>query len=266
MDNEEAEDYASFLNRKFKGWEAEIMKFLDRTIGDEIAKAHRGKVLEHLWSLETVDKTFGEFLRNLFNRVNTIGFVKELKGIVRTTLKDGLAEGEQELDVDIGTGVNFNTAVRALTDRQLNGFYIQGKKWPGLKGVAKETQENVIKIVNEGIAEQKSLKDIKNDVKGEMSKLYADETSDGRAMMIARTETNRIKTMGKIQSYKDSGVVKAKEWNAFLDNRTSEICKRLNGQRVHLDQNFVDPLDGREYTQPPETHPNCRCTVVAHVE
>lgn len=50
-----------------------------------------------------------------------------------------------------------------------------------------------------------------------------------------------------------------KEWIATPDRRICPICDSLDGQKVGLDQSFVD-LNGRHH-QRPTAHPQCRCSL-----
>jgi len=70
---------------------------------------------------------------------------------------------------------------------------------------------------------------------------------------------------GKLQAFKVSGVEMTKEWVAHFDHRTSEICKRLHGQKVKLNENFVDKKTGWEGPCPP-SHVNCRSSLVYHLD
>ena len=82
-------------------------------------------------------------------------------------------------------------------------------------------------------------------------------------MKIARTETVRFLNQSKLLAFKESGVVKEKKWHTFIDARTCDICKSLNGQIVGLHDTFIDERTGKEYFQPSEPHSHCRCTLTA---
>ena len=60
--------------------------------------------------------------------------------------------------------------------------------------------------------------------------------------------------------YKESGLEGKKVWLAAIDDRTSPICRRLNGQERDLDDNFIDPETNMAY-QRPAAHPHCRSTL-----
>lgn len=95
------------------------------------------------------------------------------------------------------------------------------------------------------------------------------EIDSYRAKRLGVTETNRTLASGSLDSMKNiqsqTGVVLAKRWNSTIDDKTSEICRELNGKIIGLEEtyynvgqdiggvvnNFVD-VDN------PPAHPNCR--------
>ena len=94
-------------------------------------------------------------------------------------------------------------------------------------------------------------------------------TARQRAMMIARTETARAMTQGRLQSYANYGVEKIKILTAEDDN-VCPVCLQaayifkgemsidnVAGERIHniTDANKLVPF-----------HPNCRCSVMAYIE
>ncbi|QDP57858.1 MAG: putative portal protein [Prokaryotic dsDNA virus sp.] len=248
---EESDDYESFLKRKFGHWENEIFKFLDSTLKEELNKDY-------------TKKTLGEFIQRLFNAVNTLDFRAQLKAVVRAHLLKGISDAESELKVDIGFTENFDAQVNLFTDRQLEGFTMEGGHWPGLKGVASDAQEDILNIVKEGIVDKKSLKEVKNEIKTKLSQYTGTPTTDGRATKIARTESTRFHNQAKLISYKESGLKGKKVWDAFLDERTSPICRELHDQKVELNELFKTS-DGREWAAPP-SHPNCRSVIRFELE
>lgn len=250
IDEEEADDYADFLRRKFEGWEKEINSFLDKTLKDEISKDY-----------EKIDKSLGEFMQRLFNTVNTSKFIGGLKKVIRVVLKDGLKDAEEELNMDIGISDNFEQKVQHSADRQLDGFYIDGKRWGGIKGVANDVRNDIMNAVRAGLNEKKGLTEIKKDIKKIMTENIGGkvegEVTEGRAMKIARTETNRLRNESRLKGYKDSGLKGKKKWVALIDEHTTDICKRLNGQTIGLNELFKDPDTGKEFSHPPAL-PHCR--------
>lgn len=75
---------------------------------------------------------------------------------------------------------------------------------------------------------------------------------------LIRTETNYFHNQAELQSYKDDGII-AYKYLAVLDNRTSEICRELNGKIFRV----KDAVVGENY---PPMHPFCRSTSVPITE
>ena len=237
---EEAKPYDDFLISKFKEWERKILGFVDET-------------LEH----EIINKSFGDFMRRLFNVVNTADFRAKIKSSIKKVFVDGIEEAELEVNVDVGFDADFANEVDVQTDRQLDGFMIEGKMWSGIRGVSVDVQREIRELVVKSIESKASMKELKTDIKKTMDKFTGTEIKDGRATAIARTESNRMRNASKQKAYEKSGVVKGKKWNSFIDDRTSPICKRLDNQKVSLNKNFIDPKTGFEYDHAP-AYTNCR--------
>jgi len=92
-----------------------------------------------------------------------------------------------------------------------------------------------------------------------------------RSRTIARTETIRGSNQGAIEAYRQSGVVKKKEWVSFLDSRTCADCAALNGEIVELEEIFVEKegkYDSKfyKYIDAPPLHTLCRCAVAPVIE
>lgn len=85
----------------------------------------------------------------------------------------------------------------------------------------------------------------------------ADDMDCGKyaAQRLVRTETTHVYNEVDRKKYNEAGIEEY-EYLACLDERTSEICKRLNGKRFKVD----DAKPGVNY---PPMHPNCRSTTVA---
>lgn len=113
------------------------------------------------------------------------------------------------------------------------------------------TIEDIRNAVAEGLREGWSVDRI-----GDELRAAAPDLSQRRADVIARTEVARAHSRGALLSYEESGVVSEVEWNATLDNKTSEICQRLHGKRAALGAAFEDSI-----SEPP-AHPNCRSVLL----
>jgi len=241
---EEAENYSDFLSKFFTMIEKKVLTSVNNI---EVDKSY-------------MKKTFGEFMKDMFNSVNTVAFANQVKKYIKVDLSTGLESAESELDMQIGFTELYDDKLNQLASQQIDGYMINGKKWPGIKGVTKELQADVIRIVQGGINENKGLQDIKTDIQDKF-KIF----SNWRAETIARTETTNIINQGKLIGYKESGLPGKKVWDSAIDDRTTDICRRLDGQKRDLDEDFIDP-ETRKAFSAPAAHPNCRSIVVFEVE
>lgn len=84
-----------------------------------------------------------------------------------------------------------------------------------------------------------------------------------RAETIARTEMQRMGNYGRLNAYRDAGIEKV-EWLAVIDDRTSQICRNLNGQVQKVGELFKTTVNGKDVrVMSAPAHPNCRSTIVA---
>ena len=94
-------------------------------------------------------------------------------------------------------------------------------------------------------------------------------TARQRAMMIARTETARAMTQGRLQSYANYGVEKIKILTAG-DTNVCPIC--LEAAYTFNGEMHIDNVAGERIWKITEAnklvpfHPNCRCSVMAYIE
>jgi SPP1 gp7 family putative phage head morphogenesis protein len=76
------------------------------------------------------------------------------------------------------------------------------------------------------------------------------DVSRYNAMRLVRTETNYFTNQAELQSYKDEGV-EYYRYEAILDERTSDICRELDG-------NVFKVMEARVGINYPPMHPQCR--------
>lgn len=183
------------------------------------------------------------------------GFEKDVAKAVKNTFLLGITAVEKEQGVQIGFRDQMNITVKFLTDQQMDGYSLADAQiWHGINGVTQEIRAELSSQLVEGLNARESMTQISDRVK----KVF--DVSESRAMVIARTETNRIVNRGKLSAYEAAGVEGTKTWVTHVDDRTSDICRRLNGQRVRITDTFKDTSTGLEFMTPP-AHPNCRSTI-----
>uniref|UniRef100_A0A6M3LCW0 Putative portal protein n=1 Tax=viral metagenome TaxID=1070528 RepID=A0A6M3LCW0_9ZZZZ len=103
-------------------------------------------------------------------------------------------------------------------------------------------------------------------------------TTAQKAEAIARTESARASTAGRIQAWQESGVVGGKAWSATGD--ACPFCLAMDGKQVGLSEPYFRQGDVQRVewdndagaialrhdyapTDGPPLHPNCRCALVA---
>ncbi|QGP52512.1 hypothetical protein PsalN5692_04021 (plasmid) [Piscirickettsia salmonis] len=115
-------------------------------------------------------------------------------------------------------------------------------------------------------------KEIKTDVLDKMILTEYNKKLNYRSLMIARTESSSAIHAGQEAMWQDMvnkqiiSPQSSKGWLTCGDSRVSKlICRPMNKQKVLVGQAFTTG-DGRAVHHPPETHPNCRCTVSLKVK
>lgn len=100
---------------------------------------------------------------------------------------------------------------------------------------------------------------------------------ENRSELIARTEVIRASNFATEETYKQSQIVKKKEWLTAVDERTCPYCAKMDGKIVAVEETFVKE-DGTVETEAgtmtadygavryPPLHPRCRCTIIPVLE
>jgi len=91
--------------------------------------------------------------------------------------------------------------------------------------------------------------------KKEIQKLFDKRLGQLKSQVV--TETTRSNGQGLEFGFKESGVVTHKMWQSIIDDRTTEICRHLNGEIVELGK----PFSTGDYREP--AHIGCRSKVVS---
>lgn len=158
-----------------------------------------------------------------------------------------------EVQKGVGIGVSFATLDRttiekAITTPWLGGNYSE-RIWANRDKLVRELQTRLTQafIRGEGVAQ--TAKDLAERM----------QVSYSSAERIVRTESSFVTHQATWDSYKASGVVDQYEYLATLDNRTSEICRDMDGRVFRLSEKQV----GINF---PPLHPNCRSTVVPYFD
>jgi len=249
----EAESYQLFLKEHISKWGEKVIQSLG-----EVNLTKSGTI-NQLTYKHTYKKGFSDFVNNLMQGITTTGFFKQISQFVKQNMAVGLVEAEDELNLDIGAGPLFSSTVQHLAQQQLDGYMINGHKWHGIKGVADDVRNDILKLVEDNVRNKVTVSDTAKEIN-----IYFDNVSTIQSRRIARTETTRFLNEGKLTGFKESGVQGLKTYKAVGDSHTSEQCKRLDAKYryngISFDAEFTDDVTGNTWQYPP-THCNCRCRI-----
>lgn len=143
--------------------------------------------------------------------------------------------------------VDLSGISRATVQALANQTWVGTKNWS--KRIWKDRQllgNALDETLKDGISRGYPLQKIARDIKLKF------QTSTYNAMRLVRTETTHVHEQATLKLYEDTGTEKY-VYMATIDDRTSEICRKLNGHHF-----FVK--DAQPGVNLPPMHPNCRST------
>lgn len=175
------------------------------------------------------------------------------QGLLEDIYTDTYYRTLYEIQSGTGIGVSFAKVDSEALDKVLQ------TKWIG-ENYSERIWNNRDKLVYE-LQTKLSQAFIRGDSVERTAKELADrmDVSFSNAARIVRTESSFITHQATWDSYKASGVVQKYEYLATLDDRTSEICRSMDGKVFNLNDKEV----GVNY---PPLHPHCRSTVVPYFD
>ena len=147
----------------------------------------------------------------------------------------------------VGIGVSWNLVNEAVVDWARNFAAEEVTK------ITTTTQKMVQDKVTEWIGAGDPLSTLEKDP------VLLNTFGKVRAKRIAVTEVTNAYAGGNLETFRNSGVVDAKEWRT-AGSDVCPICMSLDSKQVPLDAMFISDYDGSAYERPP-AHPNCRCWI-----
>lgn len=175
-----------------------------------------------------------------------------------TTIKSNLAEvafisnkATVEMFKD-GLGLNLGGISERKIKQVIMTDWLDGKNWSERIWEDREKLgQNVKEIMKKGTTKGYGYRKMATELKGNMS------SSFNNAFRLIRTEGAFIQSAATLESYKEAQEELEEKlqykYDAFLDDRTSSICKELNNKTFWVD----DAVVGENF---PPMHPNCRST------
>lgn len=144
-------------------------------------------------------------------------------------------------------GINYKKP-KAKKGRELANTAWQGasleQRMAETKAVARS---QILKVLNESAQTGKTLPQVAKSVQ------EVQASSFGRVKRLNQTETARVITEAKADSYEASEVVSKYQIISTLDSRTSKICRKMDGKIFNLKDKQIG-------VNAPPFHANCRST------
>ena len=140
-------------------------------------------------------------------------------------LKDIYIEMDKQASIDLEA--SFNTINDRLIEEVIktnwSGLSFSERIWEHRRKLALTIKEELSK----GLIRGDSLQDI--------SRIMADKLNNSysNAMRLVRTESCWVMNEATVNNYKDNGISKY-EIMAYLDNKTSKICRSMDGEVVNV--------------------------------
>ncbi len=206
---------------------AEAKPLIKRIYADIYDQLQRKKIIE-TGKLERADSINVKYIAEL---------KKILKGSFVSIFKDGIVQAQHELlKSDFKAPVASDEFLNLLETETFN--FIGDWKYQVLKKVKTE----LVTAIKDG----KPLSTVMNVLDDEGKKL-----TEQSLERFARTKHTEVLNKGRLEYFKESGVVAGYQYSAILDDRTSEICRGLHGKKF---KNGDEPV--------PPMHFNCRSILI----
>lgn len=159
-------------------------------------------------------------------------------------VKQSYPQARQDIRDQTGVTGSFETLDKSQIKQMLNekwkGGNYSSRVWNNVNDLAKRLPEIVGPALLTGKSYQKTSADIRDEF----------GNAQWKATRLIRTEGNYFQNQSELQSYVDEGI-EWYEFDAVLDNRTSEVCREHNGKIYKVSEAVV----GTNYAP---MLPNCR--------
>lgn len=149
-------------------------------------------------------------------------------------------------------GINYKLLrpefIESVLKANFEGMTYSDRIWKNTNKLSNKLYEIIGRGITDGTSIQKLSKEVKE----------AFGTSAYEAHRLVRNELSRVVSQAQDEIYSDSGVVQELLFVATLDDKTSETCQNLDGNRYKLTDNYPKI--------PQDTHIMCRSCYVPVVE
>ena len=165
-------------------------------------------------------------------------------------LKEVYKTMNREASVDLN--VAFNTINEKLIEEVVktnwSGLTFSDRIWEHRRKLVLTIKEELSK----GLIRGDSLQDISRIMAEKLNNSYSN------AMRLVRTESCWVMNEATVNNYKENDI-KEYEFMAFLDSKTSKVCRKLDGKKVSIEEYQAG-------VNLPPLHPNCRSCIIPVIE
>lgn len=127
-------------------------------------------------------------------------------------------------------GVSFNEMptifIKEVISQNWSGLSFSERIWDGHRA---KLASNIKEALKAGIIRGDSIQDISRIIKKKW------KVTENEANRLIRTEMNWVMNQAHINNYKEHGVTHY-QFLAFIDHRTSEVCKSRDGEVISVDE------------------------------
>ncbi len=196
-----------------------------------------------------------QYLSTLRETKVTESYIDQAKGLVKNLFDTGIAVKIKDLFIDShkkGTRRVFDKKGEQIDigDVEPRGIeHMTAKQKEYFSNISSDAGETIDKELTKSLEKGESIPKARDKLMDKLEGL-----KKNRAETIARSEIIKASAKGTEDAMEDAGINKVL-WVATLDARVCEVCEAL-----HLKQ-----FSRGETLPVRDTHPNCRCTLVADV-
>lgn len=230
------------------------VKALENKLKQEYVKAKKEIQKEiNAYYLSANDSELSEYEKNRLESVVTAIdreldrlFQKEEDLLTEAFIKKYIYTSK---DVARELGVSFTEIptlfVKEVISQNWSGLTFSERIWDGHR---RKLASDIKESLKAGLIRGDSIRDISRVIQKKWN------TSLNNASRLVRTEMNWVMNQAHINNYKEHGVTHY-QFLAFIDHRTSDVCKARDGEVISIDQAKAG------YNLPP-LHPNCRSAII----
>ena len=245
-------DAKKYLNssefREFKRDLKSYMKLIEET-GDEelLLELNTLAMKSRISRLEEMFYQCGKYINEVYENTN-----KRLTVAYSSTIKDNYYQTIFDIHKSIGVGVSFsyidNDMIKEILAFPWSGRHYSSRLWSNRTKLKNAMVEELTQMLIQG-------KGVKETSKALSKRLDADLKN---CIRLIHTEHSYFMSESTAKAYEEMNVEKY-QFLATLDNRTSEICQKLDGKVFDLKDRVVG-------VNASPCHPSCRSCEIPYIE